>query len=73
MDNEDITRELNKIYDTLTAVQMHLEYRDRMNAALHMSTEVRFAPLTSAVKNARAVASDLVSRLTTGASNQSSS
>lgn len=63
MDNDDLIRELQKIYDTLTAVEVHLDYKDRMNAALHKSTEVRATPLHSDVSNARANISNLMSRL----------
>lgn len=63
MENEDIIREVQKLYDTLTAVDVHLGAKDSMNAALHMSTEIRSTPLASAVNVARANASNLMSRL----------
>ena len=70
MNNEDIIRELQKIDDTLTAVAIHLDAKDAMNAALHMSTEIRSTPLASAVRISRAATADLMIRLGTGASNQ---
>ncbi len=63
MANEDVVREVQKIYDVLTAVCVHLGAKDEMNAALHMSQEVRATPLTSAARTARANAANLMSNL----------
>jgi len=72
MENEDIVRELQKIGDTLTAVCVHLDAKDSMNAALHMSSEIRSTPLASSAKNARAMTANLISRLSDGSANESS-
>lgn len=63
MENEDVIREVQKIYDVLNAVCVHLGAKDEMNAALHMSAEVRATPLTSAARTARANAVNLMSNL----------
>ncbi|HYT43029.1 MAG TPA: hypothetical protein VEP90_11855 [Methylomirabilota bacterium] len=63
MENEDTIREVQKLYDALTAASVYLDSKDQMNAALHMSTEIRSTPLASAVRNARANATNLMSRL----------
>lgn len=52
MINDDVIRELQKIGDVLVMVDAHLEAKDRMNAALHMSEHVRSTPLASAVAGA---------------------
>jgi hypothetical protein len=49
----DIQRELLKIRDVLVTVDEHLAAKDTMNAALHMSKEVRSTPLAAAVHGAR--------------------
>jgi len=48
----DTARQLDKIGDVLTQVHHHLFNKDKSNAALHMSQEVRPAPLTTAVAGA---------------------
>lgn len=60
--NEDLIRELDKIGDTLKQVKTHLEHKDQMNAALHMSS-VRYTPLCTAVGNAYANVVNLTKRL----------
>ena len=52
MDPNDLLRELAKVQDTLTIVDRHFHHEAQMNAALHMSTTVREAPLAAAVGTA---------------------
>jgi len=49
---EDERRELHKVLDTLLVVESHFRHEAEMNAALHMSREVRPAPLAAAVGTA---------------------
>jgi len=49
MSNTDIIRELEKTLDVLRACDRHFTAEAEMNAALHMATTVRPAPLASAV------------------------
>lgn len=39
--------DLEKVRDVLKDAARFHEFRDRMNAAVHLATEVRWAPLTS--------------------------
>lgn len=52
MSHDDLMREIAKISDVLAAVNRHMRAEAEMNAALHMSNEVRPAPLASAVATA---------------------
>jgi hypothetical protein len=63
MNSENLIRDLSKIYDVLTAVSVHLDAKDSMNAALHMSPSIRSTPLAAAVQGARADTANLVSQL----------
>lgn len=45
--------DLQKIYDALKASEEHLLLRDKMNAKLHLASEVRLSPLTSSVISER--------------------
>lgn len=45
--------DLEKLLDTLNHAADFFEHRDRMNAKVHLATEVRFSPLTSEVLAAR--------------------
>ena len=49
MSTDNLVRELQKIRDVLEKVDEHLTAKDRMNAALHMSENVRPTPLAGAV------------------------
>lgn len=64
MMDDNLKRELQKVYDVVCAVDNHLSSKDEMNAALHMASEVRHTPLTSAVKGAKASLLDLIHDLT---------
>lgn len=44
--------DLQKIRDALHKAHEHHDFRDRMNAALHLASEVRFSPLTSVLASA---------------------
>lgn len=46
-------RDLQKVYDVVKSVETHLNAKDEMNAALHMSSTVRPTPLAAAVKGIR--------------------
>jgi hypothetical protein len=48
----DTARELHKVADTLELVVRHLSCRDDSNAALHMASATRHAPLTVATQAA---------------------
>ena len=63
MNRSDLLRELQKLNDVLTAVGVHLDAKDAMNAALHMSTLIRPTPLAASVQSARAELANLMSRL----------
>jgi hypothetical protein len=63
MDAADLARELGKILDVLAAVGQHLDAKDEMNAALHMSGTVRATPLAAAVGGATADLADLIRRV----------
>lgn len=52
-DPADLLRQLQKIADTMEVVEDHFSAEARMNAALHMATSVRPAPLAAAVITAR--------------------
>lgn len=49
----DMARELAKIRDAVSGAVRHFDAEAEMNAALHLATEVRPAPLAVAVKTAR--------------------
>ena len=49
----DDARRLVKILDVLVKVDEHLMSKDKMNAALHLSEEIRPTPLASAVHGSR--------------------
>lgn len=59
----DLARELGKIYDTMVTVDEHFEHEARMNAALHMSPNVRPAPLAVATHTAREEMARLIKEL----------
>lgn len=44
--------DLQKIRDVLKKAHEHHDFRDRMNATLHLASEVRFSPLTSELASA---------------------
>jgi len=48
----DVVRELRKVADVLEKTHAHFNFKDEMNAALHMSDTVRPTPLASAVHSA---------------------
>lgn len=52
MTHEDLMREIAKLSDVLAAANRHMRAEAEMNAALHMSRDVRPAPLASAVATA---------------------
>ena len=52
MNDADRIRELEKIQDVLLACDRHFNAEAQMNAALHMSTTVRPAPLAAATATA---------------------
>lgn len=52
MNKNDLVRELEKIGDVLNVTNTHFQSEARMNAALHMSENVRPAPLAAAVQTA---------------------
>lgn len=58
MDDND-AREIAKIADVLERVVTHLDAKDRMNAALHMSNTIRPTPLAVAVQDALQTAREL--------------
>ena len=58
----DEQRELQKVLDTLFVVEKHFYHEANMNAALHMSTEVRPAPLAAAVSVAVSTLERLLDR-----------
>ena len=43
--------DFQKITDILKKAHDHHDFRDRMNAILHLATEVRFSPLTSELES----------------------
>ena len=49
MNTPDLIRQLEKITDTVRMANIHFRAEAAMNAALHMSTTVRPAPLAEAV------------------------
>lgn len=49
---EDAIRELEKIHDVFEKVMSHFWYEAQMNAALHMNSTVRAAPLATATMTA---------------------
>lgn len=49
---EDLARELLKIRDAVQGANVHFYHEARMNAALHMSADVRPAPLAAAIRSA---------------------
>lgn len=65
----DFHRELGKIYSTLLLMQKHLDSKDQMNAALHMSGDVRSTPLASAISRDIDNLRDLMDRLSEGVDN----
>jgi len=52
MNDADRIRELEKIQDVLLACDRHFAAEAQMNAALHMSSTVRPAPLAAATAGA---------------------
>ncbi len=52
--------DLQKIHDTLANVETHMARRDESNAALHLATNVRYAPLTSEVSAQRERVGNLI-------------
>lgn len=65
----DLHRELRKIEDVLGKVSAHLNYKDNMNAALHMSDNVHPTPLASAVSTSCVNLNALLDRLSEGVDN----
>lgn len=63
MQNKDLIRELEKIFDTLSRVTEYLEKQSQANAELHMSDKVPYPPLTSAAGISTGNLRDLISRL----------
>lgn len=49
MNRSDVAREVHKLADVLRAADKHFTAEGEMNAALHMATTVRPAPLAAAV------------------------
>lgn len=47
--NADLARELDKVHEVVTFALKHFRAEAEMNAALHMSPEVRPAPLAAAI------------------------
>lgn len=60
VDKTNVIRELQKIADVLETAAKHFEAEAEMNAALHMSSTVRPAPLAMAVAGARDDAKRLI-------------
>jgi hypothetical protein len=54
--------DLLKISDALKAAANYFEHRERMNAQLHLASEVRWSPLASEVMAARDRASELLNK-----------
>lgn len=52
MDNANLVRELEKAADALVAADRHFMHEAEMNAALHLASTVRPAPLASAISAA---------------------
>jgi hypothetical protein len=65
MQKTDLIREVEKIHDALIAADRHFMAEAQMNAALHLSTDVRPSPLAAKIAVARESAAVLVSRLDT--------
>jgi hypothetical protein len=59
----DLARELTKISDVVSVAVEHFDHEAKMNAALHMASEVRPAPLATALKGAHADLHRLVEEL----------
>jgi hypothetical protein len=68
----DLHRELGKVYSVLEKVDTHLRAKDQMNAALHMSSEVRPTPLAASVRVTTTNLGELMDRLVQGVDNTSS-
>lgn len=49
---EDLARQLSKVLDAVELAHIHFSAEAKMNAALHMSTTVRPAPLATAIEAA---------------------
>lgn len=56
---QDLRRQLEKIADVVSLANVHFRAESEMNAALHMASEIRPAPLATAI----AGASDDLTRL----------
>jgi hypothetical protein len=67
MNSTDVAREVEKIADVLAMADKHFRAEGEMNAALHMATSVRPAPLASAVHGAYEDAVQLVTTIRDGA------
>lgn len=63
MHTDDIIRELDKAIDIVALADEHFANEAKMNAALHMSAEVRPAPLASAITLTHANLKNLRERL----------
>jgi hypothetical protein len=50
---DDLARQLTKVLDAVELAHQHFDYEARMNAALHMNSNVRPAPLAVAITAAR--------------------
>jgi len=57
---DDLKRELQKVFDVLVVVDHHFSHEAEMNAALHMATTIRPAPLAAAVSTAMENLSKLI-------------
>lgn len=62
-DPKDLARELVKVSDVMDMAVSHFDHEASMNAALHMSTVVRPAPLAAALTGARADLARLIDEL----------
>lgn len=63
LQNQDLIRELEKIFHTLDSVVDYLQTQNEANAKLHMSDKVMYSPLTSAAGLANTNLSNLIMRL----------
>jgi hypothetical protein len=63
MENIDISRELQKLADTLTAVDRYFSKQGEMNAAGHLSETVFYSPLASRVKTSLLEITNLLARV----------
>jgi hypothetical protein len=63
LQNEDLIRELQKVFETITRMTSHLQKQSEANAQLHMSDKVMYPPLTSAAILATESMQQLISRL----------